>query len=212
VSVLYVYYHIYRVLRPSAQRAHPLLSKTIVVERWLRAISLSGKRDFLNYVPSPDEEAFQQFVQFFWFIKVNDRPKADQLVSEGRRKRNLEAWFYPSLANEFLESPEDPVFSTPALSYWLRNPSKAHGLVPRKAVSYKLSPIKLPAIKGRQLTLLLQKVMSRKTTKIKKRMRNANRPFAIAKRPALAQPGFKKKRRLEVKARPGKRAAVDKGK
>ena len=72
----------------------------------------------------------------------------------------------------------------------------------------------MAAIKDIQLTLLLQRAMSRKTPKIVKRKRNVNRPFssAITKRPAAAQLSFKKKRRLGAKARPGKRATVNKGK
>jgi hypothetical protein len=127
----------------------------------------------------------------------------------------LEAWFFESTINMFLESAGDPTFSIPAWKYWLNNPSgEAHGLMPRKAVSHGLSPIRLAAIKGRQLTLPLQRTVSRKTAKIVKRKRNVNRPFSsvITKRPAAAQLSFKKKRRLRAKARPVERATVNKGK
>jgi len=190
--------------------------KNAVAKRWLRAVSLSEKRDFVNYDPLLNDEAFQLFVQFFWLIKGNHRPRADKLVNKARRKLGLEAWFFESTVNTYLESAGDPTFSTPAWEYWLNNPSgEAHGLMPRKAVSYELSPTRLPvaAIKDRQLTLLLQRTMSRKTTKIVKRKRSVNRSFssAITKRPAAAQLSFKK-RGLGAKARPGKRATVNKGK
>jgi hypothetical protein len=213
MSVLYVHHHAFRVLKAFLS-TRIILPKNAVAKRWLRAVSLSEKRDFVNYDPLLNEEAFQLFVQFFWLIKGNDRPRADKLVNKARRKLGLEAWFFESTVDSSLESAGDLTFSTAACTYWINNPSgDAPGLIPRKAVSYELSPTRLAAIKGRRLTLPLQRKMSRRTPKIVKRKRNVDRPFssAITKRPAAAQPSFKKRRRLGVKARPGKRATVNKG-
>jgi hypothetical protein len=148
MSVLYVHDHVCRVFQPSSQRTHP--PKNAVAKRWLRAVSLSEKRDFVNYDPLLNDEAFQLFVQFFWLIKENNRPRADKLVNKARRKLGLEAWFFESTVDLFLASAGDPTFSIPALMYWFDNPSgEAHGLMPRKVVSYELSPTRLQWLRSR---------------------------------------------------------------
>jgi hypothetical protein len=212
MSILYVHDHVYRVFGPSAQRTNYFPPKNAIAIRWLKAISHSEKREFCNFVPPLNDEAFQVFVQFFWFVKLNDRQKALQLVCETRRKWYLEGWFYEYMVNKFLE---DTAFISPAVSYWDRNPcGEARGVVRPKAVSYENCLIRLAAIKGRQLTLLLLKARSRKTPKVVKHKSTVNRPFSstITKRPATAQLGFKKKRRLGAKARSSKSATVNQGK
>lgn len=85
--------------------------KTDTVKRWLRAVSLSNKREFCNFVPPLTDEAFELFVQFFWLIKVAERPKANQLLSDIRRQWGLENRIDKSTFNEFLASGDDAAFA-----------------------------------------------------------------------------------------------------
>lgn len=171
--------------------------KTDVVKRWLKAISLSTKREFCNFVPPLTDEAFQLFVQFFWNIKAGNRPKANQLLRDARRRQwGLEPFFLALTFNKFLESGDDPAVSAAAKSSWARYPT------------------------GQAVHLAGK---SRKTLNAVGRKRN-NRPStsAITKRRATARPNFKK-RRLTAKAQlepeatnsmnsQDKRVIVDKGK
>ena len=66
-------------------------------------------------MPPLTDEAFELFVEFFWLIKVANRPKADLLLSDIRRQWGLEIWFYPSIIEEFLASEDATAF---VASYW----------------------------------------------------------------------------------------------
>jgi hypothetical protein len=153
---------------------HSTLSKTDVVKRWLKAVSLSTKREFCNFVPPLTDEAFELFVQFFWNIKTGNRLKANRLLRDARQHRwGLESCFFASIFNKFLESGDDLAVSA-AESSRARYPTG-------------------------QAVYLTGK--SRKTLNAVGRKRN-NRPSlsAITKRRLTAQPHFKK-RRLSPKAR-----------
>jgi hypothetical protein len=129
------------------QRAHIFL-KTEVVEFWLRATSLSDRREFCNFAPQLTDEIFQLFVRFFWFIKIRDQRKANQLLSDTRKKRGLEAQFHEDTANKIME---DPSYRIPSSLHWAHGMTgQVHGFKAGKgrAVSYKLSPIMLGAIKA----------------------------------------------------------------
>ena len=86
-------------------------TKTDTAKRWLKAISLSEKQEFCNFVPPLTDETFEQFVQFFWLIKADDRPKANQLLSDIRRQWDIEGRVYPSTFNEFLASGDAAAFT-----------------------------------------------------------------------------------------------------
>ena len=136
-----------RVLRPQASQlnAAHLFLKTKVVESWLRATSLSDRREFCNFAPQLTDENFQLFVRFFWFVKIRDQRKANKLLFDTRKKWGLEAQFHEGTANKLMEDPSYPI---PSSLYWTRNPTgQVHGFKAgkRKAVSYKLSPIMLVA-------------------------------------------------------------------
>lgn len=176
---------------------HSTSFKTDVVKRWLKAISLSTKQEFCNFVPSLTDEAFQLFVQFFWYIKTDNRSKAHGLLSEVRQLQwGLESRYWPITFDNFLESGDDLAVSAAAESTWARYP------------------------KGQSLHLTGK---SRKTHNAIGRKRN-NRPFSstITKRRATTRPNLKKyrlvaKARQEPKAtnsatRQDERMIVDKGK
>jgi hypothetical protein len=114
VCLLFVSFH--------STRRGPLIYifKTDAVKRWLKAISLSTKREFCNFVPPLTDEAFQLFVQFFWLIKASDWRKSNQLIADARRQWGLETCFDASTANKFLESGDDTAFSAAAVSSWTR--------------------------------------------------------------------------------------------
>ena len=100
---------------------HSTIFKTDVVKRWLKAISLSTKPEFCNFLPPLTDEAFQLFVQFFWNIKMGNRPKAVQLLRDARRHQwGLERNFSYSTFNTFLESGDDLAVSAAAESCWSR--------------------------------------------------------------------------------------------
>ena len=90
--------------------------KSDTVKRWLKAISLSEKQEFRNFVPPLTNETFKLFVQFFWLIKVADGPKATQLVFDIRRQWGIENWIYEDALNEFLASGDATTFTA---SPWL---------------------------------------------------------------------------------------------
>lgn len=176
---------------------HSTSFKTDVVKRWLKAISLSTKREFCNFVPSLTDEAFQLFVRFFWYIKADNRPKAHRLLCDVRKDQwGLERLFYAFTFDNFLESGDDLAVSAAAESSWARYPT------------------------GQNLHLTGK---SRKTHNAIGRKRN-NRPFSstITKRRATTRPNFKKHRliakaRQEPEAtnsatRQDERMIVDKGK
>lgn len=147
---------------------------TDVVKRWLKAVSLSTKREFCNFVPPLTDEAFQLFVQFFWNIKTGNRLKANRLLRDTRQHQwGLESYFFAPTFNKFLESGDDLAVSA-AESSRARYPTG-------QAVYLTGKP--------------------RKTLHAVGRKRN-NRSFssAITKRRLTAQPRFKK-RRLSPKAR-----------
>ena len=173
--------------------------KTEVVNRWLRAISLSTKPEFRNFHPPLTDEVFKLFVQFFWSIKMGDPSTANQLLHDARRYQwGLEPSFSHLTFNRFLESGDGLAVSAAggSESAWARYPAS-------QAVH----------LKGK----------SRKTLNAVGRKRN-NRPFssAITKRRVTAQSHFKK-RRLSPRARlapdatvfptsQDERMVVDKGK
>jgi hypothetical protein len=101
--------------RPSTQRGVYIFlnKKTDAVKRWLKAISLSV---FGNFVPPLIDKNFQLFVQFFWFIKVAGRSKANKLLSDARRQWGLEPGFYEYYFNRYLESGDDTAFAAFAAS------------------------------------------------------------------------------------------------
>ena len=148
--------------------------KTDVVKRWLKAVSLSTKREFCNFLPPLTDEAFQLFVQFFWNIKTGNRLKANRLLRDARQHQwGLEPCFFASTLNKFLESGDDLAVSA-AESSQARYPTG-------------------------QAVYLTGK--SRKTLNAVGRKRN-NRTFssAITKRRFTAQSSFKKRRSI-AKAR-----------
>lgn len=148
--------------------------KTDVVKRWLKAISLSTKREFCNFVPPLTDEAFQLFVQFFWNVKAGNRLKANQLLRDVRQRQwGLEPSFFPLTINKFLESGDDPAVLAAESS---RSQYSMGQTVQRTG-------------------------KSRKTLNIVGRKRN-NRPFSstITKRRATTRPNFKG-RRLTAKVR-----------
>lgn len=148
--------------------------KTDVVKRWLKAISLSTKREFCNFVPPLTDEAFQLFVQFFWNIKAGNRLKANQLLRNARQRQwGLEPSFFPLTINKFLESGDDPA------------------VLAAESSRSRYSMGQTVQLTGK----------SRKTLNIVGRKRN-NRSIssAITKRRATARPNFKK-RRLTAKVR-----------
>ena len=60
--------------------------KTDAAIRWLKAISLSTKREYCNFNLPLTDEAFQLFVQFFWFIKTAEQSTANELLADRRRQ------------------------------------------------------------------------------------------------------------------------------
>ena len=147
MSVPYVHARVFDHSGSPTQRAH-LFLKTKVVESWLRATSLSDRREFCNFAPQLTDENFQLFVRFFWFIKIRDQRKANKLLFDTRKKWGLEARFHEGTANKLMEDPSYPI---PSSLYWTRNPTgQVHGFKAGKgkAVSYKLSPMMLVAIKA----------------------------------------------------------------
>ncbi|KAI9509424.1 hypothetical protein F5148DRAFT_761013 [Russula earlei] len=161
---------------------------TDIVKRWLPAIALSNRREFCNFVPPLNDESFQLFVRFFWLVKAGERPRANQLLADGRRKWGLESRFHESIANRFLESGGDYALSNPSVSYYIRYP-------------------RAPTFKGKAAP-----AKARKISKIVGHKRSIDKRFSStsSKRLAVAQPGSKEKRRLSAKARltlQGKNAA-----
>jgi len=103
---------------------HSTFFKTEVVKRWLKAVFLSMKREFCNFVPPLTDEAFQLFVRFFWNINAGDRSKANRLLHDARRHQwGLEPRFSFSISDRFLESGDDPAVSAAAESSWARYPT-----------------------------------------------------------------------------------------
>ena len=155
---------------------HSTSFKTDVVKRWLKAVSLSTKREFCNFLPPLTDEAFELFVQFFWNIKMGDRLKANRLLRNTRQHRwGLEPCFFACTFNKFLESGDDLAVSA-AESSWARYPTG-------------------------QAVYLTGK--SRKTLNAVGRKRNNRQSSsAITKRRATAQSSFKfKKRSLRLIAK-----------
>jgi len=153
---------------------HSTSFKTDVVKRWLKAVSLSTKREFCNFLPPLNDEAFRLFVQFFWNIKMGNRLKANGLLRDARQHLwGLESCFFATTFNKFLESGDD-------LSVSAAESSRA----------------RYPTGQAVYLT-----GKSRKTINAVGRKRN-NRPFSSAnpKRRVTAQPHFKK-HRLNAKTR-----------
>jgi hypothetical protein len=174
MSVLYVHNFLFASF-------HSTFLKTDVVKRWLKAVSLSTKREFCNFLPPLTDEAFQLFVQFFWNIKTGNRLQANRLLRDARQHQwGLEPCFYASTLNKFLESGDDLAISA-AESSRARYPTG-------------------------QAVYLTGK--SRKTLNAVGRKRN-NRPFssAIAKRRFTAQSSFKKHRSI-AKARLAPEATI----
>ena len=102
---------------------HSSSFKTDVVKRWLKAVSLSTKREFCNFLPPLTDEAFELFVQFFWNIKTGNRLKANRLLRDTRQHRwGLEPCFFACTFNKFLESGDDLAVSA-AESSWARYPT-----------------------------------------------------------------------------------------
>jgi hypothetical protein len=122
--------------------------KTDAAKRWLKAISLSTKRDFCNFVLPLTDEDFQLFVQFFWLIKADERPKAIQLLVDRRRQWGLESWFYEYNFNAFLESGDATAFYDAWIPYWMGQAPRFTG----KGVSGISVLLGSMPVKGRQLT------------------------------------------------------------
>jgi hypothetical protein len=117
MSLLYVH----TILQFASFRSSSSFFKTDVVKRWLKAISLSTKPEFRNFLPPLTDEAFELFVQFFWNIKMENRPKAHQLLRDARRHQwGLEPRFSYLTFNKFLESGDDLALSAAAESSWAR--------------------------------------------------------------------------------------------
>jgi hypothetical protein len=86
------------------------VSKAEVAGRWLRAITASKKRDFLNLVMPLDDETSQLFVRFFWLIYTEDLSAARNLLTSSRRSLGLELYFYK--ASKYLEPGDGPMLSS----------------------------------------------------------------------------------------------------
>ncbi len=90
---------------------YSIFYQTDIVKRWLKAISLSKKREFCNFVPPLTDEAFQLFVRFFWYTKTNEWREAKKLLVNARLLWGLEPDLCLSISNKFLESGDDLAIS-----------------------------------------------------------------------------------------------------
>ncbi|KAH9994044.1 hypothetical protein BJV77DRAFT_996606, partial [Russula vinacea] len=146
--------------------------------RWLKAISLSTKREYCNFNLPLTDEAFQLFVQFFWFIKTAEQSTANELLADRRRQWGLESCFHIENFNQVLESGD----ATDFYAAWT------------------------PYRRGRSrqtIDFAITKAKSRKTLNAAERKRNI-RPSSSKRR--LTAPPSSKKRRLIAKARLAPRA------
>jgi hypothetical protein len=113
--------YVHTILQFTAVCSSSIFFKVDVVKRWLKAISLSAKPEFYNFLPPLTDEAFELFVQFFWNIKTGNPQKANQLLRSARRHQwGLEPGFSDLTFNKFLESGDDPALSAAAESSWAR--------------------------------------------------------------------------------------------
>jgi hypothetical protein len=90
----------------------PFSSKAGVAKRWLRAISASGKRNFLNFALPLNVDTAQLFVRFFWLIYTEDRSGAKNLLAISRRNWGLETYLYEYTVSKCLESVDGPMLSS----------------------------------------------------------------------------------------------------
>jgi hypothetical protein len=88
------------------------VSKAEVAARWLRAVTASRKREFLNLVLPLDDETSQLFVRFFWLIYTEDLSAAKNLLIISRRSLGLESYFYESTASKYLEPRDGSISSS----------------------------------------------------------------------------------------------------
>jgi len=138
--------HLLRVPQAFHSTRTPNFLKTVVVKRWLQAISLSERQELRHVVRPLTDENLQLFVRFFWLVNSDNRPRAKDLLLDARRNWGLERYFHEYAANRFLEFGEDPALWIPVVTDWARERrSQCHGFRPGKTVSYEHDHIPIKA-------------------------------------------------------------------
>jgi hypothetical protein len=165
------------------------VSKAGVAQRWLRAISASGKRNFLNFALPLNVETVQLFVHFFWLIYTEDRSRANNLLAISRRNWGLEAYLYEFTVSKYLESVDGPMLSSTGVPNW----------VPSVSTS---SILRMMTTKECQLTFLSKATpYNAFRSAARKRSMLGSTSSTVTSRPIAAQLSFKKKRVLNKKTR-----------